>query len=85
MAEIRGKEEGRSFEVKVNGIQFEVKSRELAAREILKLAKERGAVPGNPEEYELQGDKGRYGPADLVDLEEDNIFITLPTAPTQVA
>lgn len=85
MAETRGKEETRSFEVKVNGIQLEAKSRELSARSILELAKERGAVPGNPEEYELQGDKGRYGLDDLVDLEEDNIFITLPTTPTPVA
>lgn len=85
MAETRGKEEDRSFEVKVNGIQFEVKNRELSARKILELAKERGAVPGKPEEYDLQGEKARYSLDDLVNLEEDNIFITLPTAPTPVA
>lgn len=85
MAEKKGKEEGRSFEVKVNGIQFEVKSLELTARMILEFAKRHGAVPGNPEEYDLQGDKGRYSLDILVNLEEDNIFITLPTTPTQVA
>ena len=77
--------ENRSYEIKVNGIEIEVKRQEITAGKILELAKERGAVPGNPEEYVLQGDKGRYGPDDLVNLEEDNIFITLPTAPTQVA
>ena len=85
MAETRGKEGKGSFEVKVNGIQFEIESQELPAREILELAKQRGAVPGKPEEYALQGEKGRYGPDDLVNLEVDNIFITLPTTATQVA
>lgn len=85
MAEAREKEENRSCEIKVNGIQIEVKRQELKASTILALAKERGAVPGNPEEYVLQGDKGRYGPDELVNLEEDNRFITLPTAPTPVA
>lgn len=85
MAETREKVEDRSFEIKVNGIEIEVKRQKITAGEILALAKKRGAVPGNPEEYVLQGDKGRYGPDDLVNLEEDNIFITLPTAPTQVA
>ena len=85
MAETKAKEENRSFEIKVNGIEIEVKSQELTAHEILELAKERGAVPGNPDEYVLQGDKGRYDPDALVNLEEDNIFITLPTTPTQVA
>jgi len=85
MAETSNKEERRLHEIKVNGIKIEVKRQKLTAGEILELAKERGAVPGKPEEYVLQGDKGRYGPDDLIDLNEDNIFITLPTAPTQVA
>lgn len=85
MAETKAKEENRSFKIKVNGIEIEVKSQELTAHKILELAKERGAVPGNPDEYVLQGDKGRYDPDTLINLEEDNIFITLPTAPTQVA
>ena len=85
MAEAREKVESRSYKIKVNGIQIEVKRLELKAREILELAKERGAVPGKPEEYELQGDKGRYGLDDLVNVEEDAVFITLPITPTQVA
>ncbi|MCY4083111.1 MAG: hypothetical protein OXF54_22915 [Caldilineaceae bacterium] len=85
MAGIRSKEEDRSYEIKVNGIEIEVKRQKITAGEILALAKERGAVPGKPEEYVLQGDKGRYDSDDLIDLNEDYIFITLPTAPTQVA
>ena len=42
-------------------------------------------MPGKPDEYALQGDKGQYGPDDLVDLLEDDVFITIPTTPTQVA
>jgi len=85
MAENKGRSGDSPVEVKVNGIQFEVKTQKLPAREILELAKQRGAVPGKPEEYDLQGEKGRYGPDDLVDLKVDNIFITLPKTPTQVA
>ena len=52
---------------------------------ILKLAKKAGAMPGNPEEYILQGDKGQYGQDAWVDLLEDNVFITIPSTPTPVA
>lgn len=85
MAATAAKDEVRLFEFKVNGIELEVKSQKLAARKILELAKESGAMPGKSEEYELQGDKGLYKADDVVDLAEDNIFITLPTAPTPVA
>ena len=73
------------FEFKVNGVQLEAKTRYLVALEILKMAADRGAMPGKPEEYALQGDKGRYGPDDKVDLAEDNQFITIPTTPTDVS
>ena len=85
MAVTGEKVENGLYEIKVNGIEIDVKRQEITAGEILELAKERGAVPGKPEEYVLQGDKGRYGPDDLINLEEDNIFITLPIAPTPVA
>ena len=74
-----------SFEFKVNGVQLEVKTRYLVALEILKMAAARGAMPGKPEDYALQGDKGRYGSGDTVDLAEDDQFITIPTTPTDVA
>ena len=85
MSDTDKQEENLVFTIKVNGIEIEVKRRELTAREILELAKQRGAMPGKPEEYILQGDKGQYGPDDRVDLAEENLFITIPNTPTQVA
>ena len=76
---------GGSFPFKVNGIEITADFNELSAGDILKLAAEHHAMPGKPEEYVLQGDKGQYAPDDLVDLLEDNVFITIPTAPTPVA
>ena len=85
MSDTDKQEENLVFTIKVNGIEIEVKRRELTAREILELAKQHGAMPGKPEEYILQGDKGKYGPDDRVDLAEENVFITIPNTPTQVA
>ena len=85
MSDTDKQEENRAFTFKVNGIEVEVKRRELTAREILELAKQRGAMPGKPEEYILQGDKGQYGPDDRIDLAEENVFITIPNKPTPVA
>ena len=73
------------FVFKVNGIEIKADSRVLLARKILELAAEQHAMPGKPDEYVLQGDKGQYGPDDLVDLLEDNVFITIPNTPTPVA
>ena len=73
------------FLFKVNGVEIKSDSRELRAIEILTLAAEHHAMPGKPDEYVLQGDKGQYGPDDLVDLLEDDVFITIPTTPTPVA
>jgi len=81
---VQSQREG-TFAFEVNGIKIETGSKELRASEILKLAAEHHAMPGKPEEYVLQGDKGQYAPDDLVDLFEDNVFITIPTAPTPVA
>ena len=85
MSDTDKQEENLVFTIKVNGIEIEVKRRELTAREILELAKQHGAMPGKPEEYILQGDKGKYGPDDRVDLAEENVFITIPNTPTPVA
>lgn len=85
MAATKERDKPRVFEIKVNGIQIDNKHQKLTAEEILKLAKDKGAMPGKPEDYELQGDKGVYKADELVDLAEDNVFITLPTAPTPVA
>ena len=82
MAEAGKKEK---FTLKVNGIEIETPHQKLVAHDILELAEKRGAMPGKPEDYILQGDKGQYGWDDWVDLEEDNVFITIPNTPTQVA
>ena len=74
-----------NFTYKVNGVQLDSPTRVVLARTILEAAAKVGAMPGKPDEYLLQGDKGRYAPDDSVDLAEDNIFITIPTTPTPVA
>lgn len=73
------------FTFKVNGVQIETSHEKLIALDILKLAKEKGAIPGKPEEYVLQGDKGQYKADDWVNLNEDNVLITIPNKSTQVA
>lgn len=73
------------FTLKVNGVEIYTDHESLLAEEILKLAKEKGAIPGNPDEYILQGDKGKYKGDDLVNLKEDNLFIAIPNKPTPVA
>ena len=71
--------------VKVNGIDIPVQGEKVVALDILKFAKEKGAIPGNPENYTLHGEKGEYAPKDSVNLSDDNVFITVPNTPTQVA
>ena len=73
------------FDVKVNGTEFVMDESNPTALEILARAKRLGAVPNDPEGYVLQGDKGEYRGSQRVDLEEDNVFITIPVSPTQVA
>lgn len=73
------------FVFKVNGVEIYTDHESLSAEEILKLAKEKGAIPGNPEDYILQGDKGEYKRDDRVNLKEDNLFIAIPNKPTLVA
>jgi hypothetical protein len=80
----KGDDKGH-FKFKVNGDQVEVESQYITARKILEFAKLIGAIPGNPEDYVLEGDKGRYVADQLVDLLEDNVFIAIRTTPTPVA
>ena len=75
----------KRFEVKVNGIEFVMEDPSPTALEILVLAKQRGAIPNDPEGYVLQGDKGEYQGNQRVNLAEDNVFITIPVRPTPVA
>ena len=75
----------KEFEVKVNGTEFSMENSNPTALEILALAKQLGAIPNNPEDYVLQGDKGEYRGNERVNLAEDNVFITIPISPTPVA
>ena len=73
------------FGFKINGVQVKTPHQILTAGDILKLAAKHGAIPRKPDQYTLEGDKGTYGWDDKVDLEEDNIFRTIPnTAPPAV-
>jgi hypothetical protein len=73
------------YDFKVNGAEFQTEYQNPTALEILMIAKQGGAIPNNPEEYVLQSDKGLYQGVDRVNLEEDNVFLTIPVSPTQVA
>ena len=73
------------YQFKVNGVQMQTEEPKPLAKMILELAKEKGAIPGNPVAYILQGEKGTYGPNDPVNLLEDNVFIAIPDKPTPVA
>ena len=73
------------FEFKINGIQISTTHQLLTAIEILTLASEKGAIPGNPHGYILKGSKRDYQNQEEVDLREDNLFITVPDKATQVA
>ena len=73
------------YDFKVNGTEFQTEYQSPTALEILMIAKQGEAIPNNPEEYALQGDKGLYQGVDQVNLEEDNVFLTIPLSSTQVA
>ena len=77
--------ESRSFALKVNGIEMTMSYIGVVAHDILELAEKNGAISGRLKDYLLQGAKGQYGWGDWVDLEEENLFITIPNKPTPVA
>jgi hypothetical protein len=73
------------FSFKINGVEIPSDAQYLTANEILNLAKDKGAIPGESKEYILKGSKGDYSGDQKVDLAEDNIFIAVPATPTPVA
>ena len=77
--------EEKKFPLKVNGVEMEMPREKVVAHDILELAQKYGAIPGAPEGYVLDGDKGRYGWDAEVNLSEDSVFITLVNQPTPVA
>jgi len=72
------------FTFKVNGVEIHTEFPSLLVKEILELAKEKGAIPRDPKDYILQGDKDSYKADDHVNLEEDNLFIAIPDRPALV-
>lgn len=76
---------GKTYTFKVNGIEITVEQQRILAKKILKLAREKDAIPRDPDNYTLQGEKGLYDLNDEVGLELDSLFIAIPNVPTQVA
>ena len=74
-----------AFPFKVNGVQLSSDKPVISVREILQLARDKGAIPQTPDKYMLKGEKGEYGLDNTVDLREDNLFIAIPTGGTPVA
>ena len=85
MAEKNSTNQKNEFEIKVNGVLIKVSKEKLLAKEVLNIAKEHNAMPGKPEDYDLQGKKGIYKSGDWVNFSEDKEFITIPNTPTPVA
>ena len=79
------KNDTSDFTFKVNGDQLYSDVDKLMAIDILRIASAKGAIPKKPEDYDLKGEKGVYKHNDWVDLNEDSIFITIPTSSTPVA
>ena len=75
------------YEFEVNGHALKATDQLVRAREILEQAAREGAIPGDPQNYELKSlilDDRVYSPDEEIDLSKDNQFITLPTTPTTV-
>ena len=76
---------GATYPIQVNGVEIEIHEKEIAAVRILELAKDLGAIPGDPNEYILKGDDREYQSGDIVDVSTDKFFIAIPITPTPVA
>ena len=76
---------GATYPIQVNGVEIEIHEKEIAALRILELARERGAIPGDPGEYILKGEDREYQSGDTVDVSTDKFFIAIPITPTPVA
>ena len=71
------------FVFKVNGHELVSTEQKVTAHEILEQAAKEGAIPGNPQDYELKSlthDDHVYGWDDDVDLSIDSEFTTVPAA-----
>ena len=75
------------MKIKVNGCEIPIEEEALTVRAILGKALIFSAIPNNRfiEQWILQGYKGVYQMEDMVDLTQEQDFITLPNGPTPVA
>lgn len=75
------------FAFTVNGDEIKTEHEKLIAADILRLAKDAGAIPANPDNYQLETVEGnnKFKQEDWVDLREFKEFITVPTGKTDVA
>ncbi len=81
----KDKSDQKGIVVRVNGGELSLSVEKPTALDILKLAKKKGLIPGEPQDYFLLGDKGKYSGKDVVDVEEETVFLTIPNRPTPVA
>ena len=76
---------GVAYPITVNGVEIEVHEKKIAAFRILELAKDHGAIPGDPNEYILKDEDREYQSGDIVDVATDKFFVTILNTPTPVA
>ena len=78
---------GAPITFKVNGVVLESTHEKLVSLDILKMAAEKGAVAGKPEDYYLQdiASTHKYKHEDWVELKQDEEFLAVPQGPTPVA
>ena len=74
-----------TFTAQINGFEMTTDHQKMLAKDLLKLADKHGAIPTKWSSYVLKGKKDIYKQDELIDLSEDNWFITLLDRPTQVA
>lgn len=77
-----------SIHFKVNGEELtQPPGEDLTAEDILRMAKEKGALVGGIDQYTLEGLGGeeKYAPGDKVTPKADEQFLAVPSGPTPVA
>ena len=79
------KDTGKEFLFSVNGEELVSQFQKLVAIDVLKIAKDKDAIPNKPEDYWLKGNTQVYKLDDWIDLSEDKTLISIPHGPTPVA
>ena len=69
---------------KVNGRELSTNKTIVGEREILRRAKDAGAVPYEPENYFLLGNNRKYKKGEYINIIEATSFIAIPNTPTMV-